>query len=213
MNKFDLAVYAALVIAIGFGFKTGLLRSAMTILAYLLAAPIAVSLMPMIAPQITGNPNAPLVQNWIWFFGIFLVVGMLLGYIGRFVLDDTIREAGIGDRLGGAALGAIRVGLVATTLVLVFDQIVPANRQPLPCRVAAAAAVLGGRADGLQVAAAGGRGRDRPAQAGAAYLKRLGMIFSEDRGTLFRIMPVCIATASAMHFDAAPSLISGVEVG
>ncbi|MBC9880408.1 CvpA family protein [Bradyrhizobium sp. INPA01-394B] len=130
MNSFDLAVYAALALAIGFGFRTGLLRSAMTILAYLLAAPIAVSLMPMIAPQIAGNPNAPLFQNWIWFFGIFLVVGMLLGYIGRFVLDDTISEAGIGDRLGGAALGAIRVGLVATTLVLVFDQIVPANRQP-----------------------------------------------------------------------------------
>lgn len=130
MNSFDLAVYAALGIAIGFGFRTGLLRSAMTILAYLLAAPIAVSLMPMIVPQVASNPNAPLFQNWIWFFGIFLVVGMLLGYIGRFVLDDTISEAGIGDRLGGAALGAIRVGLVATTLVLVFDQIVPANRQP-----------------------------------------------------------------------------------
>ena len=59
-----------------------------------------------------------------------VVVGMLLGYIGRLALSDTIRDAGIGDRLGGAALGAIRVGLVATTLVLVFDQIVPANRQP-----------------------------------------------------------------------------------
>ncbi|MHC2382329.1 putative membrane protein required for colicin V production [Bradyrhizobium liaoningense] len=49
---------------------------------------------------------------------------------GRIALNDTVGEAGIGDRLGGAALGAIRVGLVATTLVLVFDQIVPANRQP-----------------------------------------------------------------------------------
>ena len=129
MNSFDLVVYAALAVAMVFGFRTGLLRSAMTILAYLLAAPIAVSLMPMIAPQIAGNPS-PQLQNWIWFFGVFVVVGMLLGYIGRFVLDDTIRDAGIGDRLGGAALGAIRVGLVATTMVLVFDQIVPANRQP-----------------------------------------------------------------------------------
>lgn len=130
MNSFDLAVYAALAIAIGFGFRMGLLRSAMTILAYLLAAPIAVSLMPLIVPQIAGNPNASQFQDVIWFFGIFLVVGMLFGYIGRFVLDDTIRDAGIGDRLGGAVLGAIRVGLVATTLVLVFDQIVPADRQP-----------------------------------------------------------------------------------
>ncbi|MHC2400476.1 membrane protein required for colicin V production [Bradyrhizobium barranii subsp. barranii] len=130
MNSFDLEVYAALAVAIGFGFRTGLLGSAMTILAYLLAAPIAVALMPLIVPQVATNPNAPLLQNWMWFFGIFVVVGMLLGYIGRLALNDTIREAGIGDRLAGAALGAIRVGLVATTLVLVFDQIVPANRQP-----------------------------------------------------------------------------------
>ena len=130
MNSFDLAVYAALAIAIGFGFRTGLLGSAVTILAYLLAAPIAVALMPLIVPQVAGNPNAQLVHNWIWFFAIFVVVGMLFGYLGRLALSDTIRHAGIGDRLGGAVLGAIRVGLVATTLVLVFDQIVPANRQP-----------------------------------------------------------------------------------
>lgn len=130
MNSFDLAVYAALAIAVWSGFRTGLLRSAMTILAYLLAAPIAVALMPTIAPQITGNPGSPLLQNWLWFFGIFVVVGMLFGYIGRFLLDDAVGEAGLFDRLGGAALGAIRVGLVATTLVLVFDQIVPATHQP-----------------------------------------------------------------------------------
>jgi membrane protein required for colicin V production len=47
------------------------------------------------------------------------------------MLDDAIgAETGIGDRLGGAALGAIRVGLVATTFVLIFDQLVPAARQP-----------------------------------------------------------------------------------
>ena len=130
MNSFDLAVYSALAIAVGLGFRTGLLRSAMTILAYLLAAPMAVALMPMIAPQIAANPNSPLLQNWIWFFAIFVVVGMLLGHIGRVALNDTVGEAGIGDRLGGAALGAVRVGLVATTLVLVFDQIVPVNHQP-----------------------------------------------------------------------------------
>ncbi|GGI31772.1 CvpA family protein [Bradyrhizobium guangdongense] len=130
MNSFDLAIYVALAIAIGFGFRTGLLGSAVTILAYLLAAPIAVALMPLIVPQVAGNPNASLFQNWIWFFAIFVVVGMLFGYLGRLALSDTIRDAGIVDRIGGAALGAIRVGLVATTLVLVFDQIVPPSRQP-----------------------------------------------------------------------------------
>jgi len=39
-------------------------------------------------------------------------------------------EPGLLDRLGGGILGAIRVGLVATSVVLVFDQILPAGREP-----------------------------------------------------------------------------------
>ena len=42
MNSFDVVVYLALVIAVVTGFNTGLLRSAITILAYLFAMPIAV---------------------------------------------------------------------------------------------------------------------------------------------------------------------------
>jgi membrane protein required for colicin V production len=45
-------------------------------------------------------------------------------------LDDTVGSAGLGDRLGGMLLGAVRVGLVAVTLVLMFDQLVPSDRQP-----------------------------------------------------------------------------------
>src|SRR5260370_17515186 len=57
--------------------------------------------------------------------------GMVRGKCARMALDDTTgSEAGIGDRLGGAALGAARVGLVAITLVLIFDQLVPVDRQP-----------------------------------------------------------------------------------
>ena len=40
MNSFDIAVYLGLLIAIVAGFKTGLLRSAITILAYMIALPI-----------------------------------------------------------------------------------------------------------------------------------------------------------------------------
>ena len=65
------------------------------------------------------------------FFGIFLVAGMGLGHLARMALDEAIgADAGIGDRLGGATLGAVRVGLVATSFVLIFDQLVPVNRQP-----------------------------------------------------------------------------------
>jgi membrane protein required for colicin V production len=131
MNSFDAAIYIGLVVAVVTGFNAGLLRSAVTILAYLVAMPIAVWATSLMSPQIGGNPASPLAQNSLLFFGIFLVAGMVLGKLARMALDETIGPgAGIGDRLAGAALGAARVGLVAITLVLIFDQLVPRDRQP-----------------------------------------------------------------------------------
>jgi membrane protein required for colicin V production len=131
MNSFDAAVYAGLIIAIVSGFNAGLLRSAATILAYLLAMPIAVWIMSLVSPGIVGKLSSPLTQNSLLFFGIFLVSGILLGKTMRMALDEAIGPgSGLGDRLAGAALGAVRVGLVAITLVLIFDQLMPADRQP-----------------------------------------------------------------------------------
>ncbi|MDE2471159.1 MAG: CvpA family protein [Bradyrhizobium sp.] len=130
MNSFDVVVYLALAVAVVTGFRAGLLRSAITILAYLVAMPIAVWIMSLITPAI-GRGDAPLTQNSVLFFAIFLVAGMALGWLARMALDDAIgAETGLGDRLGGAILGAVRVGLVAVTLVLIFDQLVPTDRQP-----------------------------------------------------------------------------------
>ena len=131
MNGFDLVVGLGLAFAVITGFRTGLLRSAATILAYLIAMPIAVSAMSLISPDVGGDVASPLSQNSVLLFGVFLFAGMVLGKLARTALDDVIgADAGIGDRLGGAALGAVRVGLIATTLVLIFDQLVPADRQP-----------------------------------------------------------------------------------
>jgi len=67
----------------------------------------------------------------VLFFIAFLLAGMALSKLARMMLDDAIgSDAGIGDRLGGAALGALRVGLVAASLVVVLDQLVPLDRQP-----------------------------------------------------------------------------------
>ena len=131
MNSFDAVVYVALVVAVVSGFNAGLLRSAVTILAYLIAMPIAVWAMSLVSPDNNGQPGSPLTQNSLLLFGIFLIAGMVLGKLMRMALDETIGPgAGIGDRLAGAALGAVRVGLVAVTLVLIFDQLVPSDRQP-----------------------------------------------------------------------------------
>src|SRR5258707_3654606 len=103
MNSFDAAVYLGLIIAVVTGFNSGLLRSAVTILAYLVAMPIAIWAMSLVAPAI-GQGDAPVSQSWPLLFGIFLAAGIVLGKLMRMVLDETVGPgAGIGDRLAGAA--------------------------------------------------------------------------------------------------------------
>ena len=65
------------------------------------------------------------------FFAIFLVTGIVLGTLLRMMVNGMIgSDIGLGDRLGGAALGAIRVLLIAVTMVLIFDQLIPPTLQP-----------------------------------------------------------------------------------
>lgn len=130
MNSFDVVVIACLIGAMAVGFRAGLLRSGVTILAYLVAMPIAVWLTGMIVPRMSGATFATS-QSSLVFFAAFVAAGIALGSLLRMAVNDMIGpEIGIGDRLGGAALGAVRVGLVAVTLVLIFDQLVPATMQP-----------------------------------------------------------------------------------
>src|SRR5215470_5868780 len=130
MNLFDLAVMIALVVAIFGGFATGLVRSAITILAYLVAMPIAVWVMSYV-PPLDGQYASPLGHNTGFFIGAFLVIGMALGKLARVVVDQTVGdEPGIFDRLAGGVLGAVRVGLIAISMVLVFDRIIPVGQEP-----------------------------------------------------------------------------------
>jgi membrane protein required for colicin V production len=131
MNSFDAVVFLALIVATVTGFNAGLLRSAATILAYLIAMPIAVMMMPLVSTGTDGKLGSPLLQNSPLLFGIFLITGIVLGKFMRMAIDETVGpQAGIADRLAGAALGAVRIGLVAVTLVLTFDQLTPSGRQP-----------------------------------------------------------------------------------
>ena len=58
MNSFDAVVTVALIVAVVTGFNAGLLRSAVTILAYLIAMPIAVWVMSLVSPEIDGANSA-----------------------------------------------------------------------------------------------------------------------------------------------------------
>jgi membrane protein required for colicin V production len=131
MNLFDAAVYFCLLIAIVLGFNSGLLRSLATILGYVLATPIALGTAPALSLLLTQRFKLPPVWNGLVLFGLLFVIGVIFSALLRRAVGDLVgSQVGILDRFGGAVFGAVRVGLLAVVIVLIFDRIIPANSQP-----------------------------------------------------------------------------------
>jgi membrane protein required for colicin V production len=131
LNIFDALIYLAAAVAVVTGFSAGFIRSVATIIAYVAAAPIAVATVPLLAPALVGKSDAPWTQESMLLVAVLLIAGSVLGKLLRVVVDEIFGPSvGIPDRLAGALLGAVRVGLIAITLVLIFDQIIPTNQQP-----------------------------------------------------------------------------------
>ena len=131
MNPFDVVVSAAVILGAVLGFMSGLVRSLATILAYLIAAPLAVAMAPTIAPLLVGNATLPSDIAWLPLFAIFVVTGVILGVLFRHGTNEFVgTEPPLIDRIGGALLGTVRILLVAVLIVVIFDRIIPADRQP-----------------------------------------------------------------------------------
>jgi membrane protein required for colicin V production len=131
MNSFDAVVCFVALVAIISGFNAGLLRSIATIMGYLAAMPVAMAAMPYASRMLADKLDAGGAQNSLTFFAIFLVVGMALGALLRIAISETVGpRISLPDRLAGSMLGAVRIALVAVTMVLIFDRIIPADRQP-----------------------------------------------------------------------------------
>ncbi len=130
MNSFDAAVYACTALAVIMGYRAGLLRSLATIFGYLCAMPLAVLLAPHVAPLVAARALSP-AQQWLVVFGLFVAAGMAIGALMRSgiagIAGEDVRWP---DRMAGSALGAVRIALLAMLMVLIFERIVPANRQP-----------------------------------------------------------------------------------
>lgn len=130
MNPFDAAVTGFAILAVVMGFMSGLLRSLATILAYLIAAPVAVAITPRVA-ALFGQSTIPPDKTWVALFVVFAAVGILLGALIRAAVGELIgSDAGLFDRVAGAALGALRIFLLAVLIVVVFDRIIPAGHEP-----------------------------------------------------------------------------------
>ena len=139
MNTFDAVVTVIAVLAMAIGFNAGLLRSLTAILAYLIAAPIAVALTPRVTglfmaqglAQGLGQSKLPPEQSWIALSVVFVALGILISLMLRNVVDGLAgHEIGLFDRIAGALLGAVRIFLVAVLIVVVFDRLIPSDRQP-----------------------------------------------------------------------------------
>jgi membrane protein required for colicin V production len=130
MNPFDAVVTATALVAVVMGFSSGLLRSLATILAYLIAAPLAVAFAPYLMAAL-GKSGVTPGQAWIAIIVMFVVFGILFGVLLRAVISEfTGPDAGLFDRIAGAVLGAVRIVLIAVLIVVIFDRVIPAGRQP-----------------------------------------------------------------------------------
>jgi membrane protein required for colicin V production len=131
MSSFDAVVYALLIVALVTGFRAGFLRSVATILGYVAAMPVAVKATPLVSPALPASSTEPWAPGSLAFVAIFIVTGIVLAALMRRALDAAIGPSvGLVDRLVGALFGAIRIALIAVMLVLIFDSIIPANREP-----------------------------------------------------------------------------------
>jgi membrane protein required for colicin V production len=131
INAFDAAIYFCLAVAIISGLRSGLLRSLATIFGYLIAAPVAIALMPFLTPVLTERLKMPPAQTSLAFFIIFFVIGFILAALMRSAVGEVAgARIGAADRAAGAFLGAIRVVLLAVLIVLVFERIIPPGREP-----------------------------------------------------------------------------------
>ena len=131
INTFDAAVYLCLFLAVVMGFLSGLLRSLATIFGYVAAMALTVALAPRLAQLVTGPFKLPPAQTWVAFVLFFVAAGMAISALLRFSVRELVGEKiSIPDRVAGAMLGAVRVVLLAVMLVLIFDRIISAGREP-----------------------------------------------------------------------------------
>jgi membrane protein required for colicin V production len=131
ISLFDGAVYLCLAIAIISGFRSGLLRSLATIFGYVIAAPVAVAIMPFINPILSERLTLPPMQMSFSFFVVFLIIGFIIAALLRSAVGEIAGNRISGpDRAAGACLGAVRVMLLAVLMILVFERIIPIGREP-----------------------------------------------------------------------------------
>ena len=116
-----------------------------------------------VTPLLTTYLKMPTPQTWIVIVAIFVAAGAVLSALLRLALNEMVGpNISVPDRVAGAALGALRVALLAIMLVVIFDRAIPPGQEPAFLK--GSQAVLGRAA---RPAASAARDRDlyRPPEA------------------------------------------------
>jgi len=62
---------------------------------------------------------------------VLVAAGVAISALLRVAVGEFIGpDVGLFDPMAGAALGAVRIFLVAVLIVVIFDRVIPADRQP-----------------------------------------------------------------------------------
>jgi membrane protein required for colicin V production len=134
MNPFDAAVLGLALVAVVTGFSSGLLRGLATILAYLVAVPVALAAAPAVTAMLTERGLLPIdgIPNSVSYVPVVLVIviAFVLGALMRGAVGAAAGRMGIIDRLLGAMLGAFRIMFLAVLLVMIFERIIPPTSEP-----------------------------------------------------------------------------------
>src|SRR6476469_5359521 len=107
MNPFDAAVLGLALLALVTGFSSGLLRSLATILAYVVAAPVALAVSPSVGAWLDTKRFLPPDQMQMLISGtpflLLVIVAMVLGALMRGAVSGvTSGHMVLADRVLGA---------------------------------------------------------------------------------------------------------------
>ena len=132
MNPFDAVVTAAVILGVVLGFMSGCCAAWRQSLAISSPRRLPLRLRPRIVPLRRATRHCP--GQCVAAAVSISRAGVDLGALFRNGVDEFIDAmSALFDRVAGAVLGAVRILLVAVLIVVVFDRIIPADRQPPFC--------------------------------------------------------------------------------
>ena len=131
MNGFDIAVLGVIALSAVFAFARGLVREALSIVAWVGAAAVTYYGISYVVAMVEPMVKNPLLSQLIAGAGLFVIslimFTMLTGYVARFVQSSALSPI---DRTLGLIFGLARGAFLASLAYLVLDISLPQNDRP-----------------------------------------------------------------------------------